>query len=416
MKIIQLNFLLFCLLGVMSTKAQPIITSDQISPIVGDVFNLQYASTTSYNDPGVGGANVSWDYSKMIDSLSIFNIFVLSPTGLFGVENFPTANIALLNSTQTFYDFYHVDSNSFGQVGQFDTFFNSLNSYVPQLTRTKFPLKYNSVYTDSFSYSDPSLPAGYTVKGYDTIKIDAYGTLKLPKYTFKNVLRQNQTITLVLYFNGQSVTKAKQTFYDFGVVGIHHPILQLSSTTNQTGTWEATYYSDSPLSMKITTFIASWQDKRPYLNWITENNNNTKTFIIQRSLDGNNFINVGQVNANSANDYSFADNFAPNESVFYRILQLDNTGHTYYSNTLILTENTKQLSIFPNPSKGAVHLSIPVGSKVAISTYNVSGKLMYENKSFSASDVLYTDLWESGTYYVRVKDSKGWHVRRFQKQ
>ena len=416
MKLIILNILLFFLLGISSINAQPIITSDQINPVVGDIFNMQYVTTTSYNDPGVGGANVTWDYSKMVDSLSTFNIFVLSPNGLLGADNFPTANVALLNSTQNLYGFYHTDSSSFGQVGQYDTFFNSINSYLPQVTRAKFPVKYNSVYTDSFSYSDPSLPDGFTVKGYDTIKVDAYGTLKLPKYTFKNVLRQKQTVILVIYYNGQTVTKTKQTLYDFGVAGIHHPILELSSTTNQRGSWAANYYSDSPLSIKVTSFIVSWQNEKPYLHWNVVNPADIHSFNIQRSLDGNRFINVGQVDANNGNSYSFTDNYAPNESVYYRLQQIDKNGQNYYSNTLLLTESTKLLSVYPNPTKSVVHFSIPAGSKVAVMIYNVTGKLMYENENFSASDILNTDLWEKGTYFVRIKDSKGWQVRRFLKQ
>ena len=54
-------------------------------------------------------------------------------------------------------------------------------------------------------------------------------------------------------------------------------------------------YKGIPLTLQISSFTASLQNKLPYLQWSATNTENTKTFIIQRSVDGNTFSNVGQV-------------------------------------------------------------------------------------------------------------------------
>ena len=102
--------------------------------------------------------------------------------------------------------------------------------------------------------------------------------------------------------------------------------------------------------------------------------------------------------------------------VYYRLQQVDKTGKLFYSNSLRLTVDGQRFSVYPNPVKGSVHLSVPSGNQVTVIIYNVAGKLVYENKNLTAADAIATDTWGKGTYTVRIKDNNGWQVSSFEKE
>ncbi len=248
------NMLSLFLLGTMCAKAQPVLTAANTNPVIGDKFTIQAAYANSFSDPTNGGANTVWDYTKLVDSAASFNITVVSPTGLPGATNFPTATVAWYNSSQSFYGFYKATSSSFGQVGQYLSA-NNWSSFSPQITKVVYPASYNKFSTDSFTYYDPTLPAGFNCVVYDTIKVDGYGTLKLPKKTYFNVAREKATTTFVFTYNGFEISRVSETFYEFAVSGIHYPILELVSTSEQSGSWSANYYSSSIDTVPVLTPI-----------------------------------------------------------------------------------------------------------------------------------------------------------------
>jgi len=52
---------------------------------------------------------------------------------------------------------------------------------------------------------------------------------------------------------------------------------------------------------------------------------------------------------------------------------------------------------------------------VAVIVYDISGKLVYQDDVFAASDVIETVKWTKGSYVVKIKDNPGWQVRSLEK-
>ena len=96
--------------------------------------------------------------------------------------------------------------------------------------------------------------------------------------------------------------------------------------------------------------------------------------------------------------------------------QLDKNGQVFYSGIEQLTVNRLPLAVFPNPVKNAVHIAGINGNKAEIMIYDVAGKLVYQNKNYSAADAIATDAWSKGTYMVRLKDNDGWKASSFEKE
>ena len=417
------NILFLFLLGTMGVNAQgPVITAEGFNPQIGDKIKLQNTNTSSVTPPDAGGANRVWDYSNLKDAGTVGLINFVSPKGLPYSDSFPTANLATADDT-TNIEYWQAGNKGWGQVGYiFKSTSGNINLHRanPITNFIVYPMSYKKIYTDSVlaydNYYDGSTwTTSYTTL-YDTLHADGYGTLKLPGATYNNVLR-------VFSYSGTSSGSNGGGTYFFYANGIHFPLLFLSANTSYNNgvititSWSAVYYKGGDLPLQISSFTASWQNKMPYLQWNATNTENTKAFNVQRSVDGNTFNNVGQVAVNAGTAYHFADNIIPTSTVYYRLQQVDKTGKFFYSNTLQLSVSSKQFTVFPNPSKaGSVHLSVPAGSQVTVMVYNIAGKLVYENKNFTASDAINTSTWSNGTYTVRVKDNNGWQVITFEKE
>lgn len=113
------------------------------------------------------------------------------------------------------------------------------------------------------------------------------------------------------------------------------------------------------LPLKITSFIATNTDQKIMLYWTTGNENNISHFIVERSDDGNHFMNIGSRNNNSAitKTYRFEDveQFYTGKKLFYRIKQVDKSGAIYYSQIVPISISGKtKVIIQPNPASNNI--------------------------------------------------------------
>ena len=125
---------------------------------------------------------------------------------------------------------------------------------------------------------------------------------------------------------------------------------------------------------------------------------------------------MGQVGVSGGASYHFEDNYIPSSTVYYRLQQVDKNGQTFYSAMARLTVNGQPLTVYPNPAKGTIHVSVPNGNAVYVMIYDAIGRLVYENKNYSSAQPITTDSWSKGTYLVKVKDNEGWKVSSFVKE
>lgn len=129
------------------------------------------------------------------------------------------------------------------------------------------------------------------------------------------------------------------------------------------------------------------------LTWATVSENNSKQFIIERSLDGIQFTQIGSVQASGnsyhANNYNYTDYniTALNAKVlYYRLRQEDLDGKFLYSAVVVLSLKINSLEpgvvAVPNPFTQTINLQIinvaDRKEKDKVELYSLEGRLLYQ--------------------------------------
>lgn len=99
------------------------------------------------------------------------------------------------------------------------------------------------------------------------------------------------------------------------------------------------------------------------LYWTTATEKDNEKFIIQRSLDAQNYQSIGEVkgaeNSNHEIQYLFEDENPVEQTAYYRIKQVDINGRFTYSKVVIKEGKEIEITLYPNPVYGSdVNISI----------------------------------------------------------
>lgn len=177
--------------------AQPTITSADFPTVTSHWAGL-FDLRSGVHNVTVGGAGLNWDYSTgyFVVSDTSFTSFITPasvPNG-WG-SNFPTSDLAEYRAASSFVWFYELSSTGLYMDGMFDgaSFGAGKMDYNPDFLSIPAPFTYNS----SRNYTSRLVVLG-NQNGYNlriiehevqSIKGDAYGTIKTPVSTFSNTLR-----------------------------------------------------------------------------------------------------------------------------------------------------------------------------------------------------------------------------------
>lgn len=93
------------------------------------------------------------------------------------------------------------------------------------------------------------------------------------------------------------------------------------------------------LPVKLSSFSAYRSNDKVNLKWVTESEVNSSHFIIERSADGRDFTNIGQLasyNTAGQNVYNFVDPAPLSGRNYYRLVMVDNDDTKAFSNIAIV--------------------------------------------------------------------------------
>ncbi|RZK46198.1 MAG: T9SS type A sorting domain-containing protein, partial [Pedobacter sp.] len=169
------------------------------------------------------------------------------------------------------------------------------------------------------------------------------------------------------------------------------------------------------LPVIIRDFVATASANSVNISWSTQQESNSAFFAIERSTDGNNWNQVGQVKAagNSAKviRYSFTDLNLVNGSAHYRLKMVDADNKFAYSDVKsIRSSSIASVKVYPNPATDYANITLDAkaGNSI-IRLINQSGQVVSE-KSVAANSgtvVLPLQQFQNGTYALRISDDKG---------
>lgn len=168
------------------------------------------------------------------------------------------------------------------------------------------------------------------------------------------------------------------------------------------------------LSVSLMSFDAVKTGETATLKWQTANEQNSESFIIERSSNGRVWESIGTIaaagNSRKMLAYSFIDNKPLNGLNFYRLRVMDLDGKYNYSNIRNLIFDGAYMpnltKIIPNPfnTEIKVEFNLPVDGTVSINIIDALGKVV-GNSVFEASKgqntvTFNTENYAKGIYFV----------------
>ncbi|WP_343534997.1 T9SS type A sorting domain-containing protein [Pedobacter sp.] len=170
------------------------------------------------------------------------------------------------------------------------------------------------------------------------------------------------------------------------------------------------FQGEVTLPVKLTGFTASLEGHRVRLQWNTSSENNNKEFIISSSTDGDNFKELvkvrGALSAQTPNSYIQYDSQPKIGNNYYKLEQVDQDGKTVKIGEVVIKVflNRDALTVYPNPTKDLVVLSLGNSIYSHASLLDLSGREIYKKKIRQEQNQVSFDFSSlaAGTYVVRL--------------
>jgi len=180
------------------------------------------------------------------------------------------------------------------------------------------------------------------------------------------------------------------------------------------------------LPIELTYFTATPKSDVVALNWRTETELNNAYMAVERSLDGENFAEIGRVKGAGTTvepqEYSFIDE-APKTGInYYRLRQVDTDGTVNYHKVVAVSFDTKDIAttLFPTVANDFVMVQT---SKVAetegvVTVMSLTGKIVTELAFAKGADQIELNVANlaAGQYFVRLAVDGTVTTTRFVKQ
>ena len=275
----------------------------------------------------------------------------------------------------------------------------------------------NTVYTGEAMFAD-AMALGYT---FGSASIDTVSRVRYYQVDC-DLASAITTGAITIYYDGtdgvvdQTQLRVAKTvgagtvWFDMGGAGSAVPAGQITSSVNFT-TFSKFALADivtgsNPLPIELVSLDAKNCDNDVCVNWKTATEINNYKFVVERSTDGINFMELGDVYSKAANgnstsilSYDFIDKSAENTLNYYRLNQYDYNGNNEYSYIVSVVKNqlsNVSFSVYPNPSTGTFEIDfseIENNHDVAIKVMDMKGALVY-SKLVEANDL------KTGTFLV----------------
>jgi hypothetical protein len=166
----------------------------------------------------------------------------------------------------------------------------------------------------------------------------------------------------------------------------------------------------NPLPIDLVSFSVEEMSSGNLLDWKTRNENGFSHFSVTKSLNLNEFWEVGKVEGDKKNGkYSFVDKNFEEGTNYYRLKMIDKDGSYKLSNIISITNMGEfgSTTIFPNPSPNRIYKLKNVEDFSDISLISQSGtKYNVEvRKLTDVYEIKVPDEYSSGIYFLQFSST-----------
>lgn len=187
--------------------------------------------------------------------------------------------------------------------------------------------------------------------------------------------------------------------------------------SNKTFAQEADATTTTPSLMM--SFTGSVQGNVADLNWVMENETNSKWFVVERAGNDGGFDSIAVVmgvNNGNTTTYTFSDGEMLPGTNSYRLREVDNTGVERYSKVIMLQNaqiTAVKMAIYPNPAAATINYTINAAAAepVLVQVYSITGIAMMntqqEVQAGSNVETVAINNLHAGNYILKVSSQDG---------
>lgn len=183
--------------------------------------------------------------------------------------------------------------------------------------------------------------------------------------------------------------------------------------------------ASSSLPVEFISFTGKIQQQTSVLNWDASMDDTHNYFVVERSIDKNNFTEIGTVNGLIA-PFSFTDNNPLPGINYYRIRQVAKDGAFKFSTTIALNHQrgAVQTKLYPSVTSGAITIDVTVGNnkKIRFDYIDEYGRMIMQTQvqAVAGSNRISQNVsaLSAGMYYVKIVNEQNEliSVEKFVKQ
>ncbi|HWB91796.1 MAG TPA: LamG-like jellyroll fold domain-containing protein [Puia sp.] len=190
--------------------------------------------------------------------------------------------------------------------------------------------------------------------------------------------------------------------------------MQFFSLTGASSNFTLHTLSAVPLPLTLTQFTADKDGNESLLQWQTAQEQNTGSFIIQRSTDGQTYTSIGSVdaagNSHTVRSYSYTDRNPQPNANYYRLKESDLDGNFTYSPIRVVNFPVSGRLIWYTTGHASVEVYLQHGANEYYTLSDMSGRLLRLGQ-LSGGKMQVSGL-PAGAYVVRITTNTGPLVTR----
>ncbi len=195
------------------------------------------------------------------------------------------------------------------------------------------------------------------------------------------------------------------------------PVSEIDAITVATN-W--TSLLNTTLSVDMLSFTAQVGHDQVKLQWVTSNEDDVQSFVVERSNNAQNYVEVGEVTAYNSKEGASYDFTEPLRAgvQYYRLRILSKDGSYSFSNVIVVTgRKAGELSISLNTARQLQVIHPEAASGAVLEVYAMDGKKVvdFPVKAGSSDSVLDLGQLVEGLYIVVYRDASGIFSQLFQK-
>lgn len=171
------------------------------------------------------------------------------------------------------------------------------------------------------------------------------------------------------------------------------------------------------LPVELSQFTAICEGVEHVLEWTTLSETNNSHFLLERSLIGESFETIAQIegqgNSTDVNDYEWRD--VERGDYYYRLKQVDYDGAHEYSSIVYSSCEINEILVYPNPAKADLYIKSNKTELISVEIFDLTGhKRMQCKLNKHLSQLSISDL-TPGYYTLKLRSKNDLYIKKFVK-